>query len=256
MAYRDPAYPWDVQPQEYVEANFGSDFASGLVVLLAPSMGVNNLIGKTAGTLDSGVTYASGLGGVGYAGDGSATGFTFAIDQPTAYTFFAVVQTNTTTGTRNICSIGTSATYAAQLRMDSTTWNFYHYAGGDVTAQELSAVTTNALHIVAGTWDGANHRFYRGGVLKATSTSASIRTTTSLKILEDNFGAKQAWNGNIYLFGYWNRALSGTEVAALSNAPYQLLAPRRSFVRVPAVAGSFKSAWAHGANTVLGVRAA
>lgn len=187
---------------------------------------------------DGGFAKTIGKYGLSAGFDGSSTGITRAITSyaPTALSFFAIAQTTTTSGTRNICSIGTGGNYTAQLRQDGANWSFYLSTVGDILAGETSGVTANAYSIVCATWDGFTQTLYRDGALRSSTSNANaipgVRYPDTWKIGEDNFGAKQAWLGDIPLVAFWPfRALASAEVLLLMANPWQLFAPppRRIF---------------------------
>lgn len=216
-----------IQPQGRVRINSGNPLARGLSVVVTGDM-TNRVTGKAA-TPDSGAAYVTGPGGRALSFDGSATGLkfdNFAIGS--SYSVFAIVRSNTASGTHNICSVGSAFAYSFQLRQDGSTLNFYQWNSIDQNVNEPGAIVAGATNSIAFSYDGpaSTLKLYRNGAIKATNASMSPigrSTTDSLRIGEDNFGAKQAWDGSILALYFFDRALSAAEIAALTANPWQVL---------------------------------
>jgi hypothetical protein len=198
---------------------------------------------------DSGNSYSATQGGLAFNFNGSTDGFktpAYTDLGAVPFTFLALcVPGSTSAGSHNIASSGNGAQYAWQLRRDAGTWNYYQFDGSDKNVTDASGVTAGKLTSIAISWDWngitGNMRLFRDGVLKGTTTAVNNkRTDTVLKIGEDNFGAKQAWDGQIILAAYFtNVSLTVPEIVFLQANPWQLIAPssRKLYVNSVAAAG-------------------
>lgn len=212
----------------------GNPITKGLSALF--QAGSIDPISQTAFGSDGGYAFGSNQSGRCAVFDGSSTGITLAataLSSTGPFTLFAVAKTYTTSGTRNICSIGSGGSYAVQLRQDGANWSFYRSGTGDVLSGESGGVTANVMVVICATYDGAgNTTLYHNGIAVGSNfDGAATRTVTSLHIGEDNYGAKQAWQGEINLLAFYNnRGFTAAEVRSLSDRPAQLFAAtRRTF---------------------------
>lgn len=101
------------------------------------------------------------------------------------------------------------------------------------SSDALGANAELRFHRAAVTWDGTNIRFYVRGKLDsspANTFAANANTNRRTRIFAD-FNEGLTVNHQACLIYAWNRALSNSEIAALAEAPYQLLdRPHRVFV--------------------------
>lgn len=231
------------QPTGSIRVDLGNTLARGLVAAVTPSACLYDAQSKQFLALDSGVASTFGPDGIGYDFDGSSTGLTLPLSMSGPYSFIALAISTTTSGTRNIFSLGSGAGYSTQMRISGSDWQFYHKngtSGSDLLAGESGAVSSGSIARIGGTWDGSStHTFYRDGVQRGSNGTSTLQAPiTSLHIGEDNFGAKQAWQGSIYFVGIWNRRLTSGEVFSASKSPWQLFAPqRRPWIQLGAAAG-------------------
>ncbi len=140
------------------------------------------------------------------------------------WTALAVVESRTTTGVRNIFSYGLGSTYSFQLRQNAPNFEVYQAAGTDLGVFANSAVSPQT-QVVAAQWDGVSTlRIFVDGLLKDSRPDvvpAGYRTASELKIGVESSNV-QYFVGGIALFMFFQRSLTGLEVAELSNAPWQL----------------------------------
>ena len=95
------------------------------------------------------------------------------------------------------------------------------FAGGTtVSASETVANTSvlNIWHHVVSTFDGANVRFYRNGVLKSTSATTSNNITNNIQTLQVGQRGGQYFRGLISNCRIYKRALTNEEILKNFNA--------------------------------------
>ncbi len=119
----------------------------------------------------------------------------------------------------------------------NTLWRWRVQTSGGLRTSEF---TGDALvHMVTGTYDGVTQKLYEDTVLKDSDvrTEALVVSTGNVQLMGHAFGSNTNWRNPIYLFGYWNRALSADEIRWLYQEPYDLMmAPRRLLVPSTGVA--------------------
>jgi hypothetical protein len=171
--------------------------------------------------------YSMDFGGTGdYIDCGSPTIF----DDLTSFSFSCWFNSNVKGNDDGILgkwNTGTDRSFALNLETSGNI-RFIVRSGG-VGAQSYintSDWSTGNWYNVIGTYDGSNVKLYLDGVLKDTValTGTVDNATQSFRI--GRYGASSDFNGNIDEVAIWNRALSASEISALStaNAPANILA--------------------------------
>jgi hypothetical protein len=101
---------------------------------------------------------------------------------------------------------------------------------------------------------GGAMRWFKDGVLKGTSTSATLNNVTTT-----NFGIGDSFWGTIatlkvYKAALYRRCFTDAECVALGKNPWQIFAPlsRRIWAGEVAAPGTFQPAWAANANQFIG----
>lgn len=96
----------------------------------------------------------------------------------------------------------------------------YNTSPNSETAVSSETVPTNTWAHIAGTYDGTTIRIYVNGVLSASSTfnGGYTPSTIPMQIGKASWINGEFTNGNIDEFQVYNRALSNSEVAAISNS--------------------------------------
>lgn len=229
---------WTRQPQRNCKIDESNQLTLGLRSLIVSSNGYTDLVDSREFT---GVAPRQSISeiGTGFAFNGSSTYLTRPDTTPSAYSFAAIVRTSTSSGVRNICSIGAGAAYAGQLRQDNTQLSFYHESAAPRLASEAGVMVAGSSHFIVGTWDGVStSRLYRNGTLKSSNVNCtSIRSVTALVVGRES-NSVQFWSGDISLFAYYGRQLASDEVADLYRNPWQLFKPRRIWVPQSGISGN------------------
>ena len=110
---------------------------------------------------------------------------------------------------------------------------FYIFSGGSaILAGKNTALSAGVWYHIAATWDGSTSKLYINGVKETTEGSVSSMNTSTIPTLvgayHDSAGTSIAgnWNGKLDECAIWNRALSASEISALTtaNAPANILA--------------------------------
>lgn len=209
--------------------DWGNPFARNLQRLVMADAGPVDRIRNELPTRDNGCTFADTSEGRALAFDGTNNGLAFTEVAPTTgYTIWArVYSTASGTADRNIFSFGSGSVYSVQLRRETANrMTAYHFAAGLDQAAVDNGFSDGAFVDYCMTWDGANIQLYRDGTLVAATPSGTVttlRTTDTLRIGEDNFGAKQGWLGRMSLFAYWkNRTFAPSEITEFYTNRSQL----------------------------------
>ncbi len=122
----------------------------------------------------------------------------------------------------------------------NTLWRWQVQTSGGLRTTEFTK--DSLVHMITGTYDGVDQKIYEDSVLKATNNrNEAISTSTgSVQLMGSTTSATNAnWRNPIYLFGYWNRALSADEIRWLYQEPFDMVVSpaRRIFPAPAAVAG-------------------
>ena len=244
MAIRDVIrnVPRTRQPQTPTGIDWGNPITKGLQFAVVPFSRLTEVVNNGVLTYDTGATYQDDVTGRGLFFNGTTDGISLPGSASSAYTVFGLVNINAANATRNVMSLGTGAAYAVQLRADSGNWSFYQSTatgGTDLLAGETGTVVAGKVTAIAGTWDGLSViSLYRDGLQRASTVALTIRGSTSARVGQDNFGAKQGWSGSIYIALMWARALTAAEHVSLAANPWQIFSPLIRKIWVPAAGGA------------------
>ena len=225
--------PWTSQPQGPVEIDWSNPITRGLIYADYPGAAKN-----------------LSVTGVGKYGRESTFRGQVSSDprlSSASFSFYLLFKTEASLGSQG-CVIGrgsTSNDYNNRGFGFSPTHSAPAYSGafycgdsytiiGKPTGAALSADTN---YSIAGTCDGAYGRAYNNGILSAGPVSVSSIDTTANLVINKSSGVNPSADDSqnkIYFVGYWNRALSDTEVRSISQNPWQIFkpVPRRIFVPV------------------------
>lgn len=131
-----------------------------------------------------------------------------------------------------------SSAFGQPFGRDQYAFNFHHsdpaYRGaftlhiGGYPKVLYPAMSANTVYTLAGTWDGANMRAWQNGVFSGQAAASGTLDTNAaapLTILGGHNLSGAAFNGRFYIGGLWNRALTPSEIAALSANPWQIFRP-------------------------------
>ena len=93
-----------------------------------------------------------------------------------------------------------------------------------VSAEAPSAISLNAWHHIAGTWDGSTMRLYVDGNLVDSESQSGTLTNSGKDVmmgaylLDGNYGKYDGLNGKLDDLRIYKRVLSATEIEGLYNA--------------------------------------
>jgi hypothetical protein len=113
--------------------------------------------------------------------------------------------------------LGTSGN-SWQLEVMNT--QHFSFSGGSVHYLDGgAAISIDAWHHVAGTWDGTTKRLYVDGLLLASVAATISYDTGEILIGADNNGGTilYYWDGKLDEIRVYNRALSAAEIGTLAN---------------------------------------
>ena len=114
------------QPQIPAGIDWGNPITKGLKFAVVPFSRLTEVVSNGILTYDTGATYLDDpVAGRGLFFNGTTDGISFPGSAPSAYTLFGLVNINVLNATRNVMSLGTGTSYAAQLRADTGNWSFY-----------------------------------------------------------------------------------------------------------------------------------
>jgi len=95
--------------------------------------------------------------------------------------------------------------------------DIYTYDGSYHSAGTVTIGFVGSWHHIVGTYDGTNVRFYYDGDLKKT-TASGVDIANNSRNLVFGYGPDNALDGSMDEIGFWNRALTQTEITALYNS--------------------------------------
>jgi hypothetical protein len=243
-----PPQPWTRQPQIPVGINAGHPLAEKLAIIVTSNLAIARentrplsiAVGSPSiavGRLGIGPTFAGGLQrfDAGTAAiSGASDPFTIEVlcsitVAPDLAGFFAGTYSGATGSARGLLSRSTIYYWGGAADLDSgITWRT------DGSVQHVFVVSDGGA--------GANRiRFYRDGGLILTGTMPTQAVSTGAFIVGDT---AQGWSstptGTLFKSAFYTRALSGSEIAALTANPWQVFAPlpRRAFAG-PSAAGVY-----------------
>lgn len=148
-----------------------------------------------------------------------------------------------TTGYTTVWSTANAANaYASLLRLDNNSrLTVYQYDSfADPNASDPATVSSGVDYFVVAVWSGSVLYLYKNGALLASTSVATIRgPSTTIRVGQDGTtNGKNAFTGTIPFTAYWdNRALSGSEVSALSENPWQIFRKKARIIYFPSAGG-------------------
>ena len=201
--------------------------AKGLVSAFIPKLGPQDLIQRTTINYSQGQVLKSHAS-IERTADTHLDFGTSANYSNTEYTIFVIAEStvdSSTTDVRYLVSNNIGGDYGA------FTWShtsaafeqaFWHSAGGGSFPK--AALTTNlvadTIYTLCGTYDGVNVRAYLNGALEATTAgNPPVGASTTLTVGADS----NNFDGTVYRFYLYDRALSDDEVADLTRNPDVIL---------------------------------
>jgi hypothetical protein len=254
MSFREILLPWDSQPQEVVQVDWGNPITSGLVAIYSAAAsfeGVSGALGAMVngsfGAKQRGIAFTpeSGFGAVSFPQRSSH-------DVLGAITCMAVARATSTSADALIACKGTSngATNSPYNFGMNSGGNVYlnRAAGGTIIWRSTETpLTSSEPCVIASSQVGTiqtSPTFYHNGALLGTTlqyngggSGAAVASTNGLRIgsrVDNAIG----WPGDIYLFAVWSRVLSAAEHRNLADNPWQLFAPQTTWVPVSAGGGA------------------
>ena len=233
--------PWDSQPQDAVELDWGNPLAVGVRAADIPAIGPYLRIGAP--------TLNPTSKGIAFKGDGSSQAFYRDIPGSVAasdgQTVMALVMGAQSTDRRcygladassYIFFIGSSASTATKMRL------WYRAPNTDIVGSDTSATVFE---------DGVPHlavmRFQNGvldsfvdGIPDSSVSGSPAGTSAALQVgisglVRASSGAAYAAT-NVVLGVFWGRALTDAEIRQVSADPWQLFAPRQIWIPTTAAA--------------------
>jgi hypothetical protein len=228
---------WKRQPQGPVEIDWNHPLARGLVCAVTDSV---EAVTRKRITLDSRIGRAPSPEGIGWyretlLGSGPNLSASTGTKIPTGSQFTVAAVCRAAPG-----ATGDNLSVAYFGNDPRFWWNqssgqfvlALRDAGGSLTFAVdygASADIMRAGTTVAGVWDGANARVYRGGLQRDAAALTSISTAANEDVLVGVNNAFYAyhWLGWIPSLTAWARPLSASELRAYHDNPWQLLRPRR-----------------------------
>lgn len=175
-------------------------------------------IGNAVSVVRASTQYESIASSLGYSGSSySISGWIYVTSTPASGQLYTLADVSETTNNTDLWigyynNAGTPSIFAARTRHGTAD-------DGPITAQTL---TLNTWYHWAVTYDGANVRSYLNGSLLGGPTAASgtggVGTATVAYIGTGGAGnTAHLFDGRLDLVGYWNKALSTTEISDLYN---------------------------------------
>lgn len=253
MFLQEIVAPWDQQPQEWADVDWGSPLASGLVSLLVDgASGTRSLIGALSGGSDvagAPLTPTATAFGPAYRGASNLdwhAGPDMALANQAAITVIALV-IRTGSGSQGFSGpfgVGDSSpTISLEANPDNysgdgvffSAWNSAGTRSNLFVASNAKLAPLNTPQVVAiRVANSTLAGFYDGRLLGSIAGPATLRTFGSLQK-----GRSQGirFNGMVPFAACWNRGLSDAEIASISANPWQLFV-RREWVSMAAASGN------------------
>lgn len=212
-----------------------STLNNGLIAYWKLDGNSTDVFGLGNGT-DTGITYSGANGkinnGAGFNGSTSKVVLPqLASFKPTQMTVSAWVKTTDASNYTSIFQSYNQNGYIAGFEFRKNTANKLEFVVGNNTAispntgyqigVSTASINTGAFVHVVGTYDGANIRTYVNGVadgVMAYSAGLAYQSDTRTRIGVNNYtGSTEVyfWNGAIDEVGFWNRALTLSEIQEL-----------------------------------------
>jgi hypothetical protein len=211
---------------------------AGLVSWWPGEANANDIVGGNNGTLQGGITFASGEVGQGFSFNASTSSSVRIPYAPSLITPAYTVETWINPTAQVSGGIGQTVIFGqpygqAQLVVRTGTTGVlvaFQFGINQVTFYKVQS--TNEIPIgqfthIAGTWDGTTLRLYINGVLNAQNTPGATPVDTGCDFFIGGFNTPEAgscqyvgqfFNGIIDEVSFYNRALSAGEVAAIYAA--------------------------------------
>lgn len=241
------------QPQGSPSVDWSNPLTRGLVSLIDPASGAdlvatapvtyNGTVNRPASRLGVAVSASTNKGAGAVAG--GATGVSTG---PLTDFVFVAAYTAVGSGSTFIYGCGTydGGSNGCGIALEHGTIS-YRWGAVDIGSNLASSLASSgeALPSEGGflvhSRDGATHRLYRNGALRASVSGTSGNASATSKFVACNLVATAgtfSTTAPIALAGRFNRALSDAEVEELSANPWQLFQPRRIWVPQAAAAGT------------------
>lgn len=168
-------------------------------------------------------------GSIGYSGDDAVTfngsqNISLADDagiNPSSISIYAWVKTTDTGTFRGVIDKGwNTGGYILDIHSQYPRFSVQSAGGTFYTATATTAVTDGSWHMLAGTFNSATGevKIYIDGALEATTTSASMGTTTLIAYFAGDGGSTNKLNGSIDTVYLYNDVRSAAEILADWNA--------------------------------------
>jgi hypothetical protein len=202
-----------------------------------------DLVGRGATAMSGGVVWTGSQTGDALKFDGISGSIAGTYQNSATITLAARIKTSAT-GVVQILAIKDSTTRTFQFRINPgnvVEMILFNAASSAFFATGSQVVTDGKEHVVVGTWDGVNAGIYVDGRLDTMTPLAFTLRTDGTSPL--NLGASVFYslffNGWIVWETAYRRALSGPEIAWLSEENYAYIAPPavRRFYSLPASGG-------------------
>lgn len=181
---------------------------------------VTSKVGGYTGTISGGVTLnqpgalADGDKAMAFDGTGTITAPAIAaVNNTTSLSAEIWVRLNTLVATRVAMQLGAGAANSnVQANTAANNWRWELFIGGTV-AVTAAGLDTSWHHLVI-TYDGANVRLYRDGVLSATTPATGVTTITGSLLIGNFSSAGFEWIGSIDDVAIYPTALTPAQISA------------------------------------------
>lgn len=243
---------WTRQPGPGARIDWGCSLADGILSVLLPSAGLNDLATQTAFSIAGAEpTKVIGGPGVGVQFDGASCLYRPEEREPDGYTATQVVifEPARLTNDEAVVGMDDSGLGRNYTFFVATASGDPFYAGvrsdTNAAANAISGASGAALGVpmtIAAQYESSARRsVWINGIRRAQNT------TTVASVLTPNFVsygagykssvAQAGTTGRIYMAAQWSRCLSDNELQSVCNNPWQLFAPRRIWVPQAAITG-------------------
>ena len=263
--------PWTSQPQVAERVNRENPFADRLIVASSPGRSGYNAVDGRRLIVTTQTAPSPTLRGIALDQSAGANAAYFPVVLPagsTAYTLLTIAANVSEVRSAFALMIGDGvANGSAQIRLglntsatgdaDAGRIALVEYGGGIYKAQLATTAATYVdgnLHVYGAVRNGADVSMWFDGAKVASNSAASGSVTPEQRIYVSGSGHASTASVNKQVLALvWLRALSATEMAAVSANPWQLFAPLPRRIWAPRAAGApFRPAWAIGSNAVIG----
>jgi hypothetical protein len=251
-------YKWSQAPQSPVEIDQSSWLCDGLVMVLTePNLRIDGAISSVRVTSLTNRVGQFGLGAFGRANLTTST----SVVNPTQYAVYTKMRAGTMSaaGTNQILVGRGAGNNGFGMHMDHSN---AAYSGACYQSGAFSIIgkptggrlVSDTEYSIGFEYNGTNAYAYSDG--KQTIGPVAVAapgTGGTFSIGQNNGGTESNANGHTWYFvGFWKKAKGSDAFKALHENPWQIFKPvrRKIYIEAPA-AGTFQSAWARNANTVI-----